>query len=371
MNVYVFLVVNVILWSCLSLKLSQIKLKVGSKAVFGDLKNCDSSKNIFFILFTSIPLILVTGLRHDMGTDYLTYKYLYQTVIKNSSFFSLLKTKEAGFAILQKIVGVISNYDIVWLMMVLAIITVVILYYAYYKNSEILWFSIFLVLTLGSYYTSFNTTRQYLSGVLFLLCVEFIYKKSLPKYIISVLLISTIHYSSLIMLPMYWLLRIQWTSRKKVVLNFVALIAIVVLLTNSAFFINIFATLLYGQYSGRDLENLLSLVNVTRPLLFFAVVLFNVKFIDFNNTKDLCWFNSCFYFLILYIISFEFYMVYRLTYFFIPLAILGVVNVIARQNRRFNKIFWGGMVMVYALIANILGQFAQPYAFYWQYLGVR
>ena len=73
------------------------------------------------------------------------------------------------------------------------------------------------------------------------------------------------------------------------------------------------------------------------------------------------------YFLIVQLISTKYYMFYRITYYMIPLAIVGLVHAIMMNKHQKNRRRWIFVVMVFAFAWGLLGgQFYANYRFFWQ-----
>ena len=374
MNFYLQIVFLVLIASILSYGMRKIIVYNRYSEKIG-LKNCDFSNRFRFLVPCGILLILISGLRHNMGTDYVSYQYIFEHKIKEMSLRQILIKDEPLFAFIQKMVGEILGYHIVILMLIFACITVISLFYFFSRESELVWLSVFLTLTIGSYFTSFNTTRNYLTAVIWSLTVKFIYEKKFLLYFCCIIVLSLIHTSALIMLPMYWILRIKWFERKNWFLLPLASAVFLFVYFYTENIYNWIASFPFLPMVAIRGEGKLSLdyhsgtpwISIIRPLFYCLIIIINKKASNNRYPQNVVWENGALYFLIVQLISTKYYMFYRITYYMIPLAIVGLVHAIMMNKHQKNRRRWIFVVMVFAFAWGLLGgQFYANYRFFWQ-----
>lgn len=333
------------------------------------LLNGNASSKIEFIILTFIPLIILSGFRgRSTGTDYVNYQYAYERVIKNFTIREVISEGESLFALIQKIVGELSDYNIVALMTALAIITVSAYYILFYKYSELPWLSLFMLLVVGSYYTSFNTTRQFLAAALYALCIEFILKKKPIKYALSVYLISLIHNSTIVMIPFYFLLNLNWKKKKNFAIAFGIILAflIVIFFTNDVF--RIAGRYLYANYVGSRYADgsRSSSYSLVRIVFFILILILNRDVIDLNSPLDRICVNAVIYLTVISIVSQNVYILYRFTYFMLPMVLIYIPNLILRKKslkaKMMNYFVVGGFLILYMISV----QSGIEFEWYWQ-----
>lgn len=363
MSLYNWLVVWIVIMSVMA---CNFKIKGVTKII----DVTDHSKKIGFILGTSLAIILLTGLRGNITVDYDNYKYLYNYRIKPRTFMEILENdSEVGFGLLQKIVGELSNYDFVVLTLVIAIITVSIYYYVFIKCSKSLWLSVIMLIVLGSYYTSFNTMRQFLAGAMFLFAGIFAWKRKLFEYILTVFFISTFHTSAIVMIPFYWLLDVNWKSKKQLVLSSLCIFGACVILVYLPVVVNYVTRFIYGGYLAERTfnENLSSnILSLIRPIFFIFFVMLNRKVIDWNSRKERWLVNCTFYFMFFQIASYRVYMLYRFTYYFLPFIPILFPELIYKNNNANKKSQNLLMIISIMIVYFIATQLGLDYKFYWE-----
>lgn len=242
--------------------------------------NRPGKKCLYLIIFI---LIMVSGCRdlsYLKGDEY-TYRIIFDE-INNGSLCS--NDNEIGFWGLNYIIGLFTN-DSQWLIIVCAIITNVFIVKALYKYSSYFNFSLFLYIVFGGYFASFNIMRQFLAvAVLFYYGIDFIINKKVYKYILCVLLATTLHFSAIILLPMYWLVNIK---NKKRLYICTLLITTVSFLTFNGLFKSLSGfdriSGYYNSYNNMNLSvNIFRILVVTLPIILMGL---NYNTMKKNNDK--------------------------------------------------------------------------------------
>lgn len=181
-------------------------------------------------LIIFLPVIIWCGFRVSFGDTEVyrkTFLGLPQTL---SSLFTYVPTieKDKGFTVLSIIIKfIIGNSDVIYLLIIAAIqgVCLVIVYRRYSCNYLM---SIFLFIASTDYLSwMFNGMRQFLAATLLFVCIGLILSKRYILAIIITLLVSTIHGSALLLIPMIFIVQGKaWN--KKTLLFIIGVIAVVV-----------------------------------------------------------------------------------------------------------------------------------------------
>lgn len=171
--------------------------------------------NVYDIILLLI-LILVCGLRDRVGTDYGLYKFYYNNIDQNSRF-------EIGFRFLIELSNKIGMSYNTFLILIAAI-TITLFYVAIKKYSSKPAASIFFFVALGYYAYSFNIIRQMLAIAITLYGINYIKEKKFFKYLILILIASSFHSTALIMIPIYFLLKLKNNKKNNIILVFICVI---------------------------------------------------------------------------------------------------------------------------------------------------
>lgn len=232
-------------------------------------------------LVVAAPLIYLAGIRGNNIGDTHAYR---------RSFFELPSSisqipeyisgdmKDKGFSVFSIIIkSIIGNSDIIYFTIIAAIcILCVLLTYKKYSCNFII--SIFLFIASGDYIQwVFNGMRQFIAASIIFASTGLILKKKYIPAIILVLVLSTIHASALIMIPIIFIVQGKAWNKKTVALLVAAIFAII--------FVNQFTDLLTTimentQYSA-EVDQFISAdeMNVLRVVVYSIPALLSLAFI--------------------------------------------------------------------------------------------
>ena len=193
--------------------------------------------NKLFVFIVIGSLVIVSGLRKNIGD---TYFYMHSYSINKFDLGAIDFKGEFGFYFLQSMLHHISN-DPQILVFTSALVTNVLIVLVLYKYSRMIELSLFVFIASGLFTVSMNGIRQSLAAAIIFAATKFILGGQWKKFILIVLLASTIHQSALIFIPIYFIIRRQaWTK-----VTFILLLLAVVI----AFEFNTFSNLLFSALS--------------------------------------------------------------------------------------------------------------------------
>jgi hypothetical protein len=160
---------------------------------------------------------LLAALRADtVGTDLPTYKDGFLEFVVGSERITS-RSWEVGYVFLNKIIASIGgSFNL--LMALCSMLTLAMVVYNIYHISSEPCFCLFLYSTLVYYYAGFNMIRQSLAMAICLFAYKYLLKRSFIKYILIILIASMFHYSALILLPLYFIVKIEITPKSLIVL---------------------------------------------------------------------------------------------------------------------------------------------------------
>lgn len=172
--------------------------------VFSRLTEKDN-KNIgmFFVFFAVVIFVLVSGLRANIGD---TYAYIegYEKLAEFNGFTE--DAKDIGFGVFQLILYNI-NTDPQFMIFVTSLITQVCILYGLYKYRSYFELEVYMYITCGIFLVTMNGVRQALVGAILFACTKLIVDGKFISYAIIVCILSTMHSSALIMIPIYFIAR--------------------------------------------------------------------------------------------------------------------------------------------------------------------
>jgi transmembrane protein EpsG len=179
--------------------------------------------NRFLAIVAALTLALVSGLRSNIGD---TYLYMHSYTLENFTWESIKGSNDIGFNILQMLLKQISN-DPQILILTTGIATNLLIVMVLFKYTRLFELSVFLYITTGTYTISMNGMRQFLAAAIVMTATKFLLEGKWKPYILIVVLASFIHQSSLIMIPIYFIVRRKaWTRSTAMLLGLAVLIVV-------------------------------------------------------------------------------------------------------------------------------------------------
>lgn len=170
--------------------------------------------NFLFIFIILISLICVSGFRYKSGTDYYTYSMIYSDTPK---FVIGEEELEPAFIILNKLLFNISTNPQIMFFATSAIINILIVY-GILKYSTRFELSMYLYICTYCYYSTFNGIRQWIASAIIFIGFKYILERNWKKYFFLVFIAYLFHTSSLIMIPMYFIVNRKFLSKATLVI---------------------------------------------------------------------------------------------------------------------------------------------------------
>ena len=251
-----------------------VMVKENSIYVTGkSLKQVKINETIAFALF--FILAFLSGTRIAVGNDFWVYRDNFELIAQ-----SRVVSSELGFNLIVRIVQWFAGYDnYMPIFFVFSAITAYFFVKALYDESE--WFagSMFLLLTSGFYFSSLNTVRYYLAFAIALYSIKFVLAGRHLEFVTLILLAATIHKTVLIVIPLYYLAKLEY-KRWHIALVAVFAAALIVLREP----IRKVAFIIYPFYNGSYLDDFdISYTNILKAA---AVLVFSLIFYRSIIVKD-------------------------------------------------------------------------------------
>jgi hypothetical protein len=149
-----------------------------------------------------------SALRFSTGYDY----NMYASIFHGYRFKTLGETSyermEKGFSVPM---WILANYSDTYLPLffVTSVVIFAGLFILIYKYSSIPLVSVISVLSLGIFFNSLNFVRQFIAAVIAAFAIKYIGEKNLLKYSAVIVVASVFHWSALILLPFFLILRFK------------------------------------------------------------------------------------------------------------------------------------------------------------------
>lgn len=321
----------------------------------------------FYIVPSFSLLLFISAFRGDFTTDYTNYTSLFKS-INSYSFWTTFKVGfdiELGYLLLNRVIGLFTTNPV----FLFAVTSFVILYGFYHQFSRYsvnIWLSVLMFVTAGSFYASFNITRQILAAAIIFMGSKYLYERKFFKYVLVVIIASLIHTSSLIMIPFYFILNLRLNFKNFILVSGGSAVIFVffdqILDVVQMFVYENYTENAYGM-TGQAFEN------VVLPLAFLAFTLYHIKKIEPENIMHRIWFNAVYYYAFFNVLGLQVQMVERISRFFAPYVLLLIPFIFSKmQNKHLRFVY--SMVLIFLLILYnyviLSGSVFDPYYFIWE-----
>lgn len=226
MTIYVFMLIWVIIFGILA--------NATSKTVCVDSENMiyEQRANLFFVLMTFSVIIFFASLRSSVA-DTAAYVSMFKSYPSDLSQIDGLLNGVAkrypGFLVLTVILKTFTSDYNVWFT-IIAVISGICVMIPLYKYSSNFGVSAFLFMASCQFSWMFNGMRQFLVASIIFACTGLVLRKKFIPYAIILCLLSTIHISALILIPIYFIVTGEpWNKRTML---FVGVIILAILFTS-------------------------------------------------------------------------------------------------------------------------------------------
>lgn len=311
--------------------------------------SCNKINSGLFFFIVGMLLLFISAFRGNFAVDYDNYVDLFYRY-DGWSLQRLLEKKwfsypENGYLVFQYMLKKLWDDSLI-----IFIATSVIIVFS--NLSEIRKHFVFgvlpviLFLDLGNYYTSFNTMRQVLAASIIVFGSRYLYNRNFFHYIIVVFIAFSIHTSSLVMIPVFFLSDIKMGKRGTV---FFVLITIILsyLLPSIILLVQKYYWGWYGD-DGYGMKGY-SFNNIVRPLFLFAVPIilelfpmYGSKALSGRETiteKELnIWRNSSYLYFLFSVLGMRIEMVERFSSFFSTYAIMFFSYTVLKNTGRYRQL---------------------------------
>ncbi len=192
--------------------------------IFALLARCLSNKlnkpSLFYTVVVILILALFSGLRWGIGD---TPFYVHTYNLLGPGFTA--DGYEKGFLLIMQILKKISA-DPQFMIFVLGVVTTALNVWIMRQYSACFELSVFMYITSGFYLVTMNGIRQCLAAAFLFAGTNLIIKGKFKLYLLLVLLMTTIHNTAIVMIPLYFIARMKPWSKSIYMVLFVFLIGL-------------------------------------------------------------------------------------------------------------------------------------------------
>jgi len=313
----------------------------------------DSRKLCRYGLGISVFIIFVfLALRFDFGNDYPAYLQNFLNINRyhliNVDSFNI-KGNEIAWFYLNRFFKPFGFFSLI---IVLAAFNCYVLYrfIKKYVPQRYYWFAIFLYTFQTSQMLILSSAmRQAVAVSFFLIAIDFIVKKKIIHYFVTIFIASLFHTSSIILLPLILLSYLNWNLKlRHIVLVLTLFVLPLFLLDKTANNLNIFTNQYFNTYSYYlDNSDGISISDIGIGFVinvsFYVVILYYSQF-EFDKTNKL-FFKIAVISLLIIPLGFTIQLIGRLNFYFLPSLMVVFPLVFLKMRNRSRNILIGSIIV--------------------------
>ena len=244
-----------------------------------------------------LPYIIWAGFRTDWFGDTPVYRMSFYDAASSLSAlpaYAASQTKDTGFYVLNSLFKIFVSSSSVVFFLAIAAFQIFFIMKTYRKYSSDYWMSIFLFIVSTDYLSYVqNGMRQFIAVCGIFACLGWIIKKEYFKTIIVILLLSTIHQTCLIMIPIIFIIQGKAFNKKTMFLIFLTLIVLVGVNEFTSFLEDALKETQYSDIMTNELwgnDNGTSWIRVIVYSIPLIMAVFGKKYIDQadNQVINMC-----------------------------------------------------------------------------------
>lgn len=236
-----------------------------------------------------LPYIIWAGFRSYFG-DTEVYRMSFNEAANSLSqlpAYAATQTKDTGFYVLNALFKIfISNSSVIFFLAI-ATFQIFCIVKTYRKYSPDFWMSIFLFIISTDYLSYMhNGMRQFIAVCGIFACFGLILKKEYLKTIIVILLLSTIHQTCLIMIPIIFIVQGKAFNKQTMFLILLTMIILVGVNQFTSFLEDALKETQYNDIMGNEIMQNRAGTNILRVIVYsipLVMSIFGKKYIDQAN----------------------------------------------------------------------------------------
>ncbi len=288
--------------------------------------------NRVILIAVFLLLFAVSACRIAVGNDYWVYRFQFRLIAQDRHV-----SYEIGFQLVVYLMQLIFGYDnYLPIFGLFSALTVFFFVKAMYDQSDNFSYTVFLLMTGGYYFMSFDNVRYYFALAVALYAMKYILSGRYWKFILWICFAACFHKTILIVIPIYFVAKIVWTKKTAWL---IPLAALVLFFGREVLRFVVFK--FYPFYEGTAFENTsVSYANIAKCAAVLLFCLLYFKTIICKHKHLYFYFNLNLGALLLY--SFASYIpeLSRICYYMLVGQIFLIPGVIVRIEKKWQRILW-------------------------------
>lgn len=256
------------------------------------LGKAESRCRVLTALILACPYAIWAGFRADGFGDTYAYRFMFSHAPNSFSELSTYLSgsgKDKGFTVLMTLFKMVFGNSDVLFFLLIAIFQIVCIALVYRKYSTDFFLSFFLFVASTDYISwMFNGIRQFIAATGFLACFGLLVKKKYVTLICVILLLSTIHASVLITIPIIFVIQGQAWNKKTILFIMLIGLAIVFIDKFTPFLDSVLSETQYSDLVTNELWTNDDGTNILRILVYSMPAIFSIigkKYVDSADNR--------------------------------------------------------------------------------------
>lgn len=288
------------------------------------------------ILTLSI-IILIAGFREGIGTDFYSYKEIFQDFVDNGLNLRL----ELGFSVISYLIAVTTKSSVLFFLVMAALVYIPI-FFAFDRHSHYIELTLVLFIVFGFYTNSFNIMRQWIAVAIGLIGMRYVIDKKLIKFTLVVLIALSFHKTAIILFPFYFILRMKGRDTVRIVI-ILSTVLCAIFFVPIATFLSKIAIDIFGENKYTKYLNPSTLIDESGSWLSFPLICLGVYAVYLYQKRKGIVFSRSMEVIINYIIIGFFFiglgqlnsLAGRLSSYFVPVICIAIPNLVF--NMKYKK----------------------------------
>lgn len=151
------------------------------------------------VIISSLPAIVITGIRYGIGSDYFSYQGI---------FYSDVDFKDPLFSIFNQGIKFLGG-DFYTSVFVISVIFFTLVFLRIFEDSEYPWLSVFLLFGMIYFFTFMNAMRQFLAISILVYSIKYLEEKRDFLFFICLGIATGIHHASALFLMVYFITKLR------------------------------------------------------------------------------------------------------------------------------------------------------------------
>lgn len=288
--------------------------------------------NRVILIAVFLLLFAVSACRIAVGNDYWVYRFQFRLIAQDRHV-----SYEIGFQLVVYLMQLIFGYDnYLPIFALFSALTVFFFVKAMYDQSDNFSYTVFLLMTGGYYFMSFDNVRYYFALAVALYAMKYVLSGRYWKFILWICFAACFHKTILIVIPIYFVAKIVWTKKTVWLIPFAALV-----LFFGREVLRFVVFKFYPFYEGTAFENTsVSYANIAKCAAVLLFCLLYFKPVICKHKHLYFYFNLNLGALLLY--SFASYIpeLSRICYYMLVGQIFLIPGVIVRIEKKWQRVLW-------------------------------